>query len=81
MKINNFRIYNYQLKNVAQNLKKINKTNKYTMTTCYLQNFSKNIKIKIIKKHDIKFSNVIISNFMKYYETIMFLTKTKYIFQ
>ena len=81
MNIDNFQIYNRQFKSVAQYLKGIDKINEYTMTTWYLQNFSKNIKIKMIKKHDINFLNVIILKFMKCYETIMFLTKTKLIFQ
>ena len=77
VKIDDFRVYNRQFKSVAQNLKKIDKINEYTMTTWYLQKFSKDVKVKMIKKHDINFSNVITLNFMKCYETIMFLTKTK----
>ena len=81
VKIDDFRVYSCQFRSVAQHLKWMNKINEYTMTTWYLQNLSKNVKIKMIKKHDINSFDATILNFIKCYETIMFLTKTKLILQ
>ena len=77
VKIDDLRVYSRQFRSVAQNLKRIDKIDEYTMTTWYLQNLSKDVKIKVIKKHDINFFDATTLNFMKCYETIMFLTKTK----